>query len=161
MSTRPTIGPANPDASNSRNAPSRGEPNRVLMAAKLPAAAMTVATMGGASLAARWTANTPRPPPIRMSGASGPNTMPRERVAKAARNTPGSQAGSGVPPAWKPSAGSWPPPPGRYLMVRLTTTPASTVGGIGHQTGTVWKPRSPGSVEKTQVWHTSTSFRKP
>ena len=40
-STRPSTGPPMPDASINRNAPRMGEPNRALMAAKLPAAAIT------------------------------------------------------------------------------------------------------------------------
>ena len=56
-STRPSRGPPRPAASISRKAPTNGEPSRVLIAAKLPAAAMTVAAMGGASRAARLTAS--------------------------------------------------------------------------------------------------------
>ena len=39
--TTPIIGPAIPATSISRKAPTIGEPSRVLMAAKLPAAPMT------------------------------------------------------------------------------------------------------------------------
>ncbi len=45
--TRPSIGPPSPTASMRRNAPAMGEPKSVLMAAKLPAAAMTVMRGGG------------------------------------------------------------------------------------------------------------------
>ena len=88
-----------------RKAPTNGEPSRVLMAAKLPAAAMTVAAMGGASLAASLTARTPSPPPMAMSGASGPSTAPSDRVASAARTTPNNSIGWGAPPVLSPSAG--------------------------------------------------------
>ena len=40
-STTPSIGPPIPDTSMSRNAPASGEPRRVLIAAKLPAAPIT------------------------------------------------------------------------------------------------------------------------
>lgn len=45
-STRPSVIPASPDASISRNAPSSGEPSRVLTAAKLPAAPTMAAALG-------------------------------------------------------------------------------------------------------------------
>src|ERR1700679_4024955 len=45
----PMTGPPNPEASMSRKAPRMGDPNNVLMAAKLPAAAMTMDVAGGAS----------------------------------------------------------------------------------------------------------------
>ena len=82
--TRPSIGPPRPLASISRNAPSSGEPSSALIAAKLPAAAMTVATCGGESRLTSRTASTPRPAPIAISGASGPSTTPRLNVASAA-----------------------------------------------------------------------------
>ncbi len=84
------------------------------MALKLPAAAMTVAVCGGASRAARRTAQTPSPPPRAMSGASGPITTPRLRPARAARKMLGSSIGvGGASPGVNPSAGDWPPRPGR------------------------------------------------
>ena len=48
-STTPSIGPPSPAASRSRNAPMIGEPRSELIAAKLPAAAITVAAWSGAS----------------------------------------------------------------------------------------------------------------
>ena len=83
------------------------------MAAKLPAAPMTTAAMGGASRLTRWTARTPRPLPMAISGASGPNTIPRLSVANAAAMMPNSSTGCTGPPDLKPSEGSWPPVPGR------------------------------------------------
>ena len=91
----------------------RGEPIRVLMAAKAPADAITMAAVGGASRLARFTASIPSPPPMAMRGASGPRTTPRLRVASEARKTPGSSFGVGAPPALNPSAGLWPAVPGR------------------------------------------------
>jgi hypothetical protein len=55
--------PPSPVASISRKAPVRGEPSRVAMAAKLPAAATTVWVRAGASRLASRTAMTPSPPP--------------------------------------------------------------------------------------------------
>ena len=107
-STTPSIGPPSPAASSSRNAPSSGDPNSALTAAKLPAVAITMLACGGASRAARRTARTPSPLPIAISGASGPSTAPNDSVASAARNTPGSSIGGSGPPVWNPSAGEWP-----------------------------------------------------
>ncbi len=161
-STSPIVGPARPEASMSRNAPSSGDPSRVLMALKLPAAAMTVAVCGGASRAARRTARAPSPPPRAMSGASGPITTPRLRPASAARKTPGSStAVGGARPASNPSAGDSPPCPGRYRMVRPTNTPARASNGSGHHAGAPSKPRSFGRSVKTQSWSSSSSHRKP
>jgi hypothetical protein len=44
----------------------------------------------------------------------------------------------------KPSAGEWPPRPGRYRIVNPTNTPASPTAGNGHQTGSSWKPTALG-----------------
>ena len=41
-STTPSMGPPSPDTSIIRNAPTIGDPNSVLMAAKLPAAPITM-----------------------------------------------------------------------------------------------------------------------
>ena len=109
-STSSSMAPPSPEASISRNAPSSGEPSSVLMAAKLPAAATTVAVLGGASRLTRRTARTPSPPPRAIRGASGPSTTPRLKVANAASTMPGSSTGAGGPsPALNPSAGEWPP----------------------------------------------------
>ncbi len=98
--------PLIPAASMIRKAPSSGEPSRVLIAAKLPADARTVAAIGGASFFARWMASAPRPPPIAISGASGPRTAPRLRVVRAARKTPISSGPvGGPPPVLNPKAG--------------------------------------------------------
>jgi hypothetical protein len=67
-----------------------GEPSRVLMAAKLPAEARTAVAWSGTGRRAALMASTTSPPPMAMSGASGPSTAPKHSVAKAARMTPGS-----------------------------------------------------------------------
>ncbi len=159
-STRPRRGPPRPDASISRNAPTMGEPSRALMAAKLPAEAMTTAAVGGASRLTRCTASAPRPPPMAINGASGPRTTPRLRVASEARTTPGSSTAVGAPPALNPSAGLWPDVPGRYWMVAPTSTPAMARRGSGHHTGVPLKPSSLGSVVKNHCWRRATSLRK-
>ena len=81
-----------------RKAPSTGEPSSVLIAAKLPADAMIVTAIGGASFFTRCTVNAARPPPMAISGASGPRTAPRLSVVNAARMTPGSSRSTGGPP---------------------------------------------------------------
>ncbi len=158
-STSPSMAPPRPAASISRNAPAIGEPNNVLMAAKLPAAAMTVTAVGGTSRLARRTAMTPKVPPMAIRGASGPRTTPRLRVANEAMTTPGKSIGSGVPPVWKPSAGEWPAVPGRYRMVEPTNRPATARRGRGHQTGGPWKPRLLGTDSKSHPWSRLTSLR--
>ena len=105
--------PPIPLASMSRNAPTSGEPRSVLIAAKLPAAPITVTAVSGASRFSSRTASTPIPLPTAISGASGPSTTPRLSVANDARMTPGSSIGSTGPPATNPSAGLCPPVPGR------------------------------------------------
>ena len=76
-----------------RNAPSTGEPSSVLIAAKLPADAMIVSAIGGASFFARCTVSAASPPPIAISGASGPSTAPRLSVVSAARMIAGELRG--------------------------------------------------------------------
>ena len=91
--TRLSVAPPIPAASMIRKAPSTGEPSSVLIAAKLPAEASTVTAIGGASFFARCTASAPSPPPMAMSGASGPRTAPRLSVVSAARATAGQLTG--------------------------------------------------------------------
>jgi hypothetical protein len=81
------------------------------------------------------TARKPRPLPTAMSGASGPSTTPKLRVASAANTIPGSSTGNGAPAGLNPSAGEWPPAPGRYLIVSPTSTPDTTSSGSGHHGG--------------------------
>ena len=112
--TRLSVVPATPAASMIRKAPSTGEPSRVLIAAKLPAEARIVTAIGGASFFARWIVSAASPPPIAISGASGPSTAPRLRVANAASTIVGSSRSAGRgPPVLKPNAGECPPLPGR------------------------------------------------
>jgi hypothetical protein len=160
-STSSSMAPLSPDASISKNAPSKGEPSSVLMAAKLPAAATTVAVLGGASRLTRRTARTPSPPPRAIMGASGPSTTPRLKVARAASRMPGSSIGEGGPaPALNPSAGEWPPLPGRYRIATATSSPASNSGGTGHHSGSAWKPRPLGRSVKIHSCSLLTSARK-
>ena len=119
-----------------RNAPSTGDPSKVLIAAKLPADAMIVRAIGGASFFTRCTVNAPRPPPIAISGPSGPSTAPRLSVVSAARTMPtSSRPLGGLPPVLNPKAGEWPPVPGRYRMVNAVNSPHSTNHGTGHHAG--------------------------
>ena len=158
--TTPIMPPPIPAASISRNAPTSGEPSRVLMAAKLPAAPITTTAISGASRLSRWMASTPAPLPIAISGASGPSTTPRLRVAKEAMMMPGSSIGStGPPDALKPSAGLWPPVPGRYCRVNATSRPLIVSGSSGHQLGSPSNPRSLGRVVNTHVWASPIWFR--
>ena len=134
--TKLSVIPPIPATSMIRKAPSTGEPSSVLMAAKLPADAMIICAVGGASFLARRTVSAASPPPIATRGASGPTTAPRLSVAKAAKAMPGSsRPAAGPPPAVKPSAGEWPPLPGRYRMANAVNNPHSTSQGSGHQAG--------------------------
>ena len=104
--TRLSLAPAIPAASMIRNAPSRGEPSSVLIAAKLPADAMMVTAIGGASFLSRCTTSAARPPPIAISGASGPSTAPSASVVNEARTIAGSSRSTGgPPPVTNPKAG--------------------------------------------------------
>ena len=96
--TRLSVIPLSPATSMIRNAPSTGEPSSVLIAAKLPAEAMIIRAIGGASFLTRRTVSAPSPPPMAISGASGPSTAPRPSVAKAARIMPGSSRPVAGPP---------------------------------------------------------------
>ena len=74
---------------------------------------------------------------------------------------PGSSiAVGGLPPALNPSAGEWPPVPGRYRSVKLTSTPASSSGKMGHHRGSPWKPSPLGKLVKIQPCSLLTSARK-
>ena len=159
-STRPSIGPPSPLASISKKAPSSGDPSSALIAAKLPAAATTVATCGGESRLTSRTARTPMPEPMAISGASGPRTTPRLSVAMAASITPSSCSGCTAPAGLKPSAGECPPFPGRYLMTGATSSPDNTNSGSGHQIGVPLKPNDFGTVVKNQCCKCATAYWK-
>ena len=83
-----------------------GDPSSALTAAKLPAAAMTITAISGASRLIRRMVSTPMPLPSAISGASGPSTTPRLSVANAARTMPAISAGGTGPDGLKPSEGS-------------------------------------------------------
>jgi hypothetical protein len=138
--TSPSVGPPRPEASINRNAAASGDPNRALMAAKLPAAPTTWTACCGPSFLASRTTAAARPPPSAIKGASGPMTAPSANPASAARATPGSSEISGGPLMWNPSAGECPPRPGRNWMASPTSTPARPTMGSGHHIGSLWKP---------------------
>ena len=147
--TRLRVAPAMPAASMMRKAPSSGEPSSVLMAAKLPADAMIVTAIGVTSFLTRRTVRAASPPPMAMSGASGPSTAPRLSVASEARMMPGRcRSTGGPPPIWKPRAGECPPGPGRCWRVSATSSPHSISQGTGHQAGVPPSKRSPGRSVK-------------
>ena len=66
------------------------------MAARLPAAASTVTSCGGASRLTRRTVYIARPAPTVMRGASGPRTSPKPMLAHPASTTPGDDARLGA-----------------------------------------------------------------
>ena len=92
-----SIAPPSPAASIKMIAPMTGEPKIVAIAANAAAAASTAMAWAGMSFFASRTARIARPLPKAMSGASGPSTRPRPRVASAASKMPGSSAGLGAP----------------------------------------------------------------
>ena len=105
--------PPIPAASSNKKAPTSGEPSRLEIAAKLPAAPITATACFGASFLMRCTISTARTMPITTNGISGPSTPPKMSVASDATTTLGKSFGVNWPPIAKPSAGLWPPDPGR------------------------------------------------
>ena len=102
-----------------------GELKSSAIAAMLPAAAITACASAGVSFFSERIAKTPSPAPSAISGASGPSTRPPPIVAKAARMIPGSSIGwTGSPPIASPSAGTWPPSPGRRSIAAAVSRPA-------------------------------------
>ena len=160
--TRLRVAPLTPATSMIRKAPSSGDPSKVLIAAKLPAEAMMVSAIGGASRFSRRTVRAANPPPMAISGASGPRTAPRASVTSAANTMPGSSRSTGAPPSvWNPKAGECPPLPGKKRIVIPTSSPHNATTGTGHHAGT-WSPkRSCGQSSNRVVWILSTSARKP
>ena len=88
-------------------------PSSVLIAAKLPVGRDHGGRAERGSRATSRTASTPARRPSAISGASGPSETPRPSVASAASAIPGISIGGIGPDALKPSAGEWPPVPGR------------------------------------------------
>ena len=71
-----------------------GDPSRNETAAKVEeAATMSTTCCCCGSFCRRLPARMPSPPPIAISGASGPTTAPRPIEARAARTTPGIASG--------------------------------------------------------------------
>jgi hypothetical protein len=102
-------------------------------------------------------------PAATSPGSSTSSSMaPRLRVARAAKKTPGGSAGVGAPaPALNRSAGECPPVPGRYRIASAVSSPESTSGGTGHQSGSEWKPSPCGRLVKIHPWSLLTKARKP
>ena len=138
-----------------------GDPNNVLIAAKLPAVAMIATAPGGVSRFTVRIASAASPPPMAINGASGPSTAPSDSVANAARTTPGSSIGSVGPPCWKPPDGEWPEFPGSDRMHQATSSPDNASSGTGHHTGGVSNPSAPGRSANSASWSQSTSARNP
>ena len=116
--TRPSSGPPRPAASISRKAPRMGDPNRVLMAAKLPAEAITMAAVGGASRLARLHRQEPEPAADGDERRLRSEDHAEAQGGQRGEDHPGQLGRGGCPaPALNPSAGMWPAVPGRYVMV--------------------------------------------
>ena len=98
-STTPSIGPPSPAASSSRNAPSSGDPNSALTAAKLPAVAITMLACGG-RVARREADRDARRARCRSRSAAPPGRAPRRTRAWRARR--------GRPPAARSGAAGRP-----------------------------------------------------
>ena len=112
------VAPPRPAASMMMTAPMTGDPKSEEMAAKLAAAAIRARTWSGVSFLDSLTARIPRPAPMAIRGASGPSTIPSPMEANAARRTLGSSIGCVGGPPFRPSAGWWPPDPGRRAMAK-------------------------------------------
>ena len=138
-STTGRTAPPSPVASTISTAPITGEPKIDATAAKLPAAAIRPTAWSGASRLTARIASVPSPRPSAINGPSGPSTSPKQSVASAASRTPGSSIGRvGGPPAFSPSAGTWPPWPGSRAIANAVSSPASATDGKGHHTGAEW-----------------------
>ena len=146
--------------SSSRITATSGLPKMVAIAAADPASAMSIRPCGSDPSFVRSAANSARPPPRAISGASGPITAPSDRPARAASVTPGRLRGSVSPPA-RPSAGTCPPRPGRYRMAAPTARPARASTGSGNQAGGVAQPSWWGSPCQTSCCSHWTPARKP
>ncbi|CAM5535957.1 hypothetical protein SBADM41S_02337 [Streptomyces badius] len=160
-STTPSIGPASPDTSISRNAPSSGDPSRALTAAKLPDAPTRDRASGDRSRLTWPAAQTASPPPRAIRGASGPSTAPTPSETSAASTTPGRCAAGGAPVDTSPSAGRCPPPPGSRRTTSPTRSPATPSSGTGHHDGVASKPSAFGSSVYVSDCSSETSARKP
>ncbi len=112
----------------------RGEPRRKETAAKVDEAATMSTICCGGSFCNRLAASTPSPPPIAISGASGPITAPRPIEARAARVTPGRASGPSRS-VLSPFAGVWPPLPGRRTIAKAAISPAMASTTRYHQFG--------------------------
>ena len=115
-----------------------GEAKSSEIAAKAPAAAITSKAWSGTGLRASEIEATAIPEPRAISGASGPTTVPRPIEARPASATPGTVIGLIGPLACRPSAGRWPPFPGRRTIANATISPAIASTGSDHHSGGPW-----------------------
>lgn len=138
--TANSCGPPTPATSISRIAPTSGLPKIAETAAAAPAAPSRVLPASVAGARARSRKSSASPPPSAISGASGPSDTPSGRQASAASTTPGSAAFV-MPPACRPPAGMWPPPPGSHSTISATDTPVTGAHGSGHHQGGSAQPR--------------------
>ena len=103
-----------PRSSRKITTATRGLPKMADIAAAAPAAATMATAPGSSPILVRLMARRASPPPIAISGASGPTTAPPTRLAAAASTMPGSVFGAVVPPA-EPRDGNVTAVPGQVL----------------------------------------------
>ena len=88
-STTPSMGPLSPDASMSKKAPLRGEPSRVLMAEKLPAAATTLRLCSGRSFFRVRTHPSGQPTAYGNKGRLGTDHRAESQAGQGCQHHPG------------------------------------------------------------------------
>ena len=122
-STSGSVAPPSPAASMMITAPITGEPKIAETAAKLPAAAISASACSGASFRERASRGTRGPCRARSAAPPG-RARARGRAWRARRGArrAARPAGSGAPPALSPSAGTWPPWPGRRSIASAVTS---------------------------------------
>ena len=112
--TSSSMAPAIPDASMRRKAASSGEPNSVLIAAKLPAAATIGAGPGRSVPLGEPDGADGKPAAERDQRRLGPQHYAEAQRGQCRERHPGKLDRQGrALPALNPSAGEWPPVPGR------------------------------------------------
>ena len=146
-----SVAPPSPAASMTSTADTIGEPKMTEIAARLPAAASTVTSCGGASRLTRATVYIASPAPSVMRGASGPRTSPKPMLAQPASTTPGTMLGW-VPPICRPWAGTCPPAPGRRSIANATGKPATPSTSRYHHDGIESHPKSSGRSVNSHCW---------
>ena len=146
-----SIGPPSPAASMRMIAPMTGEPKTVAIAANAALPANTAMAWSGVSFLTRRTARIARPLPKAMSGASGPSTRPRPRVASAGQQV--CLAGRKKKKKKKKKK------KGR-MIATAASTPATASTGSGHHQGTGCNPSPLGRCWQTPCRIQWTSSRK-